>query len=642
MMRSIPTVTFLALLIPAVASAQDLPDPDPGIAAGTDVAEPAPAQGTVEVETPDGDETDDLPGLDDLLARKAQDTAATWAGPGPTRDRGYPWFEHHGYFRLRLDGYWRAHLGTDAHADPGQPGSRTVNSSGFRPPLTNNTKNTNRQEDWIGGANMRLRYEPTFHVARSLAVRAQFDVLDNIMLGSTPDFDPDRPDAPMSVFSRSQQPPSGNNFSGKDAVSVKQAYMLWTPFDPGDGKGFLLQFSGGRMARHWGLGLVENAGRDLDADFGTYVDRVNLLTRLWGIYVELGYGWVASGPSSTDAVQPFGESYDLTNSDDVSDIALAVFSAPRTDAERRKRFNDLVVRNKPVVDWGLYLVYRSQKMDVTETPDNSYYRPLSDRYDNIALESRGAWMLKPDVWIRLEWKPSSASHLRLELEAAGVFGRINNVPRYRYNPAGVTVAERYIRLADEPLDLQAWGAAFEGEYTHGAISGGLHAGMASGTDAEYLGYRDQSNYMFDPSVRSLRSFYFHPDYRVDQLLYRHGLGTVTNSWYVKPFIQYDLFEGDRDALAGRLEVMYARAFQSRATAGDDPNLGVELDVKLFYEEKGLFFAGIDWGILFPLDGMNITASYGCTPDASGNPVACHAARSARWSMSIRGRFGVMF
>lgn len=598
-------------------------DEDPPAASPAPESKEAPA-----LQAPAIPAQEALPGVDDLLSRKADEVARDWSPASPPTVRpSYPWFEHHGYFRIRLDGYWRGHLGTNAHAD-----GRTVDTSAFSPPLSTNMVNTPRGEDWIGGANMRLRWAPVLHVAKSLSIHTEVDMLDNLMLGSTPDSDADRADAPLAIFSRSQAPM-------KDPIRVKQAYVVWTPITPKDEKGFMLQFTGGRMARDWGLGMVENSGRDLDSDFGTYQDRVNVMTRLWGMYAELGYAWAASGPTSADSSLAYGEVHDLSSADNAFDVSLALFKRPDTEAERQARFRRLTVQNKLVVDGGLYIDFRKQDMDVSPTMDGTTTtKTTPSAYDTVVLEKRGAWMLTPDLWLKLEWKPSLKETVRIELEAAGVFGHIDRVPRFKYD----TSQSAWVRDGENSLDIQSFGGAIEGEYQRGPISTGLYAGFATGTNAPWWGFRDQSNVTTNKNLKSLKSFYFHPDYHVDQMLFRNVVGTVTNSWYVKPFVQYDLFEGEQDALAGRLEIMYARAFEKTATPGRDANLGVELDLKIFYEEKGAFFAGLDWGVLFPLKGFNMPADYGCAPDAAGNPQSCHAARSARWSMSIRGRFGVMF
>ncbi|HOU52695.1 MAG TPA: TIGR04551 family protein [Myxococcota bacterium] len=577
-----------------------------------------------------------LPGVDDLLGQRADEAVRNWSTlpPQDGPSRTFPWFEHHGYFRLRIDGYWRPHLGTEAIAN-----GATVNTSAYRPPLNANVTNHDPGQDWIGGANMRLRWAPVLHVSPRIEVQAEVDVLDNLVLGSTPDADPDRADAPLPIYSRSQAPASATRLGGRDPVTVKQAFVSWTPFLPKDDRGFLLRLSGGRMARQWGLGILENAGRDLDSDYGTYQDRVNLLARIGGIYTEVGYTWVASGPNTMDPSQPYGETHDLSNADDVWDLSLAIFRRPDTEAEKRKRYRDLVVLNRPVVDGGGYLVFRRQNLDVKPAMDGSITAMPTTPYDEVALEKRNGWMLTPDVWLRLEWKPSLKEHVRIEAEFAGVFGHIQNVPRFRYDSG----SSSWQADGSAPLDIRSFGGALEGEYVRGPISTGLYAGFATGTAAPWWGWRDRNNVTTNRGLQSLRSFYFHPDYRVDQLLFRNVVGTITNAWYVKPFVQYDLFEGDRDALAGRLEVLYGRAFEARATpGGKDPNLGVELLVRLFYEEKGAFYAGLDWATLFPFDGLDLPATYGCPEDGSGNLTACHAARNARWSMAVRGRFGVMF
>ena len=68
----------------------------------------------------------------------------------------------------------------------------------------------------IAGANIRLRYQPTIHVAPTVRIHATFDILDNLVLGSLPDGgritgsdDPIKPDVPKIAFSGSQLPPSG-------------------------------------------------------------------------------------------------------------------------------------------------------------------------------------------------------------------------------------------------------------------------------------------------------------------------------------------------------------------------------------------------------------------------------------------------
>ena len=69
----------------------------------------------------------------------------------------------------------------------------------------------------INTANMRLRLEPVINVSEDVRVKAQIDVLDNLVLGGTPDgvfYDGTSPPAnvPVSAFSGSQTAPeAGRN-----------------------------------------------------------------------------------------------------------------------------------------------------------------------------------------------------------------------------------------------------------------------------------------------------------------------------------------------------------------------------------------------------------------------------------------------
>jgi uncharacterized protein (TIGR04551 family) len=609
--------SVLSFLVITASSGVALAEPDP---ATTEAATSAPA---ATAPAPVAE-----PSIDDFLKDEAPAAADAWTGPAPVVRPDHVWIEHHGYLRVRVDGFYKGHLDTfTVKAD-----QTTVSTSGMYPPLTENAANATssnkssvgpRGEDWIAGANMRFRYAPTLHVGDRLSIRAQLDILDNLILGSTPDYNPARPDAPLALFASTQSSPSAGINGIKDAVSVRQAYLNWDILNP-NGTGALLSLSAGRMARHFGLGLVDNDGQDLDADFGTYVDRVSVLGRFWGTYFELGYNWMASGPTYAGQARASGEPRDLTSADNVGEVTLGVFSQARTAAEKKARDYRLRVLNKPVLDWGVQLKFRQQDLDISAASLSDWQSGAVDPtvtgggYDTLQLTTRGGWSLTPDAWLRLEYVPAAHRKLRIELEAAGILGHVDRV--LESDPAS-------------SMDIRSFGLALQSEYTWKQVSFGLDAGFASGDSAPYFGYLDKSNFA-DPKFRNpqLSSFYFHPDYRVDTILFRHVIGTVTDAMYFKPFVQYDLFENENDALAGRLDILYARAIEPGATPGDAYDLGVETNLKIFYEEKGFFYAGIEWAMLWPLKALDLIPTY---EDAG-------VSKTSRWSTAVRARIGVMF
>src|SRR5690606_21351572 len=117
------------------------------------------------------------------------------------------------------------------------------------------------------------------HVARSMRIHATVDFLDNVVLGSTPDYAGYllRPDVPLVAFSDAAVPPASGVNGFQDGVRVKEAYAEWQP-------AFLLRV--GRQASHWGLGILANAGNEIDDDFGDYTDRALVLLKLYGVYVS--------------------------------------------------------------------------------------------------------------------------------------------------------------------------------------------------------------------------------------------------------------------------------------------------------------------------------------------------------------------
>src|SRR6478735_4061089 len=107
-------------------------------------------------------------------------------------------FELDGYLRLRSDYMHQFFLGQGyyAPANTGVPGISyglppfPVPLDCPRPSDTGLTADkipSNCPSKNIGGANLRFRLEPTLNVTDTVRIHAQIDVLDNTIMGSTPD-----------------------------------------------------------------------------------------------------------------------------------------------------------------------------------------------------------------------------------------------------------------------------------------------------------------------------------------------------------------------------------------------------------------------------------------------------------------------
>jgi len=110
-------------------------------------------------------------------------------------------------------------------------------------------------------------------------------------------------------------------------------------------------------------------------------------------------------------------------------------------------------------------------------------------------------------------------------------------------------------------------------------------------------------------------FRFHPDYRVDLILWRNIIGRVEGAYYFRPSVDYDFTrtpEGQK--LGGGASVIWSRASEFIQTPGHKRDLGLEFDLSLYYQSKdgalndnpdkmGGFFTMLQYGVLFPLSGL---------------------------------------
>ena len=210
-------VAFTFTALTTLATAQE-PEPP---ASEQEAEAPAPeVDSSDKAPTGEGTPTDEVDDeLSRLIDEASQDSSLqAWTDERAEREPVFPRLEHHGYFRFRTDVFWNGHLGlslSDQNED--------IRTTAIPPPLRENQINNDDVNPWftteggasddartLASANLRFRYRPTFHVSQSMRIHGTFDFLDNVVLGSTPDFAGNlgRPDVPLVAFTSTQVPPT--------------------------------------------------------------------------------------------------------------------------------------------------------------------------------------------------------------------------------------------------------------------------------------------------------------------------------------------------------------------------------------------------------------------------------------------------
>ena len=461
-------------------------------------------------------------------------------------------------------------------------------------------------------ANMRLRLQPTLSLSDNVRVHIMVDAFDNLILGSTPEVKSVNqfgqvtgraPGVPVDSLTRTSPPPESFRNTVGDAILVRRVWGEVTNSTIG-------QVRFGRMGHQWGLGMMWNAGEGtniletaLDSDFQSEIDRIQLIGKFKGVF--------------------FGVSWDFANKgyilDPVSDIQAIPRDASREDDTRQWSFllarrldpiaqEKRLRRGKWVTNGGGYFIYRTQFLSTSTAP---LLGTVSDIESSFVRRDAKVYM--PDGWFQALWKD-----LRLEIEVAGIFGQIQNIQPDGFPPTA----------EGEKYKLRQWGVAFETEYrTVGKKLGVfLKAGAASG-DPDVVGLSQYENLAAQPvGKKNISTFSFHPDYRIDLILFKQILGAVSGAYYLAPAISYDIIRSDFGRVfSARLDFIYSRAMYEQQTYSSNPNLGAELDVSVYYRTEngpqftdGFFVAG-QFGVLFPLNGLDYLTVDGVQePDAQGS------------------------
>jgi uncharacterized protein (TIGR04551 family) len=289
---------------------------------------------------------------------------------------------------------------------------------------------------------------------------------------------------------------------------------------------------------------------------------------------------------------------DPTSADDSHSWVLAVARRDTPQQVKAKLEN-----NQGVLNYGVHFSWRSQRFSTT--------RDLDTGAETAALQRRDANLYIPDVWLRYEEK-----NFRLELELAAYIGTIGSRAGL---PQAPTTADPN---QNQALEVRAFGGAAVGEYRllNGQLNIQLELGVASGDRAPgfgaYAGRRGtgtggftQEGDLDGPQFRCgtagcadgfIRNFRFNRAYRVDNILWRELVGTVTDAVYAKPTVRYTLAPGF-DAFGS---VIYSQALYEQSTPSfSDKPLGIETNLGARYETEDGFIARVEWSVLFPLGGL---------------------------------------
>ena len=527
------------------------------------------------------------------------------ATPGSDWTAPTPVLTLHGYLRVRgelMDTFWlgrdtTAHVVEDAFASGGLPradgfGQGPDPFSRFRPAENRPQVSAGDAEDMalpdcvdedgvgtcdvstLQFANMRLRLSPELALSEEVRIHATFDVLDNLVLGDGPQSFYGTGPGQLGVFTGTDEPGGGLG----DSIKARRAYGVVAKRNLGE-----LRF--GRMGQEWGLGMLYNAGDGYDDDRSTDLDRVHGVVKLIGVYLSAAYDFAAEGELDYSTGRPI----DQSQLDDLDQFTFGAFVR-----DTPEELSAAMEKGELVLNAGLQLQIRNQDATYTPFGDDAEER-MKSKVDGLTgiVNQVAATTYTPDLWAMLRYRG-----LRIEAEAAWIHGSMDDptdgAGTYDIDALGYAL-ETELRLVNDQLGLY---------FDHGLATGDSDVdGLSS--DANFVSQLGQHH------NDTVSTFRFHPNYRVDLIMWRNIMEQVTGAYYFKPGISYDFIRSEYGQLLGaRLDAIWSRASSFVQTWGNDPDLGVEVDISLYYrtedgpELEDGFYAKLQYGALFPMRGLS--------------------------------------
>jgi len=548
-----------------------------------------------------------------------------------------PIFEFHGYFRTRWQLFHNFALGRRDAPDQAlypQPSDNQFQSvAGNMPgnsvgPILCTTDESDSgtvngtlvgcQNRTQAGANIRLRLNPTIHVSDNLRINTQVDLLDNLVLGSTPEgyaigpadgggygVVPRNGYVPGSYLDTTTAPPGSGVNGIEDSIRVKRAWAEYTT--P------LGEVRFGRMPNHWGLGMLYHSGDGHDDDAQSTVDRLMVASGIKLLDLVIAGMWDFPSEGATYSAPYAGaEYYDRAQLDDVNQYGLIIMRNKSPELTKLE-----LSRGNAVFNTGLYLNYRNQLL-ANDQPGNTGGNVPGVDPGTLAdngFTRRDANIWTPDLWFQLLYKK-----LRVELEAAAVFGSVQSTSTTPNNNSDFAPGQNNDRK------LQQYGFAFElqQKLVEDRLRLNFKSGWASGDpdafDPNSAGNLIPGTGEVQVNDDTISTFRFNPSYRIDSILNRYILQRIQGTYYFNPSLDYDFtHDPNGQRLGGGINVVWTRASEFVQTPGHADDLGLELGGSLYFQSKdgalnddpskpGGFFAQLQYAVLFPLDGLGYQAA----------------------------------
>lgn len=487
-----------------------------------------------------------------LGARPALATGFTDAGQD-LKPRDKTEFDVHGYFRARTEVL--SNLDLDR-------GLTTSGAPLFAVPAGGG------QNFFYG--DLRFRTDiAAYALGGGVAVKARIDVLDNVAMGGSPQGVPSASGTQLS------------NSGG--AFRIKRAW--------GEARTPIGIVAAGRMGNAWGLGMLANGGDCPDCDSGDAQDRLAFVTALGGMIWAAAYdlSWIGPTDWRKDGIRQLG----WAPSTDVHTVTFATMRWNDDLAHDRRK-----AAGKSTVNYGAYLSHRWQ----TDDAPYAYLPIAASAMPNASpIVARGFTATAIDGWLRFV-----APGMRIEVEAAVLMttvGQPSLLPGVRSN---------------RDVKGTQIGVALESDFGDPSdpFSAGLDMGYASGNDAPGFGVTsdptapvakkgDLDGIQIDlPNQRRANAFKFHSDYRVDRLLFREIIGTVTGAAYLRPHVRFDLVKVGSGTLRGMVAAVGSFADYTQNAPGQQKPLGIEIDPTLVYASHDGFGIALEYAVLFPLAGLD--------------------------------------